>query len=81
MRTDETNPLDWLQAGKVRLQSADHLHQMEGPSPSVVELLQEAVERYLKGYLISRNWTLVRTHDLNRLFYFRRMERNFADVA
>ena len=67
MKTDETNPQDWLVAGKTRLQSADRLHAVEGSSPSVIELLQEAVERYLKAYLISKNWRLVRTHDLNRL--------------
>lgn len=67
MKTDETNPQDWLMAGKTRLRSADRLHAVEGSSPSVIELLQEAVERYLKAYLISRNWLLVRTHDLNRL--------------
>ena len=54
-------------AGKTRLQFADRLHAVEGSSPSVIELLQEAVERYLKAYLISKNWLLVRTHDLNRL--------------
>ena len=54
MKTDETNPRHWLEAAKERLQSADHLHTVEGPSSAVVELLQEAVERYLKGYLISR---------------------------
>ena len=67
MRTDETNPQDWLAAGKTRLHSADHLRKVEGSSSSVIELLQEAVERYLKAYLISQNWALVRTHDLNRL--------------
>jgi len=67
MKTDETNPQDWLVAAKTRLQSADRLHAVEGSSPSVIELLQEAVERYLKAYLISKNWRLVRTHDLNRL--------------
>jgi HEPN domain-containing protein len=29
--------------------------------------LQEAVERFLKGYLIAKGWTLVKTHDLERL--------------
>jgi len=67
VRTDETNPFDWLEAGRSRLQSADHLWKVEGPSCSVIELLQEAVERYLKAYLVSQNWALVRTHDLNRL--------------
>lgn len=44
MRTDETNPFDWLEAGRSRLQSADHLWKAEGPSCSVIELLQEAVD-------------------------------------
>ena len=29
--------------------------------------LQQAVEKYLKGYLLSKGWKLVRTHDLNEL--------------
>jgi HEPN domain-containing protein len=32
-----------------------------------VELLQETVERYLKGWLIARGWSLDRTHDLRKL--------------
>ncbi len=48
MKTDETNPLDWLIAGQARLQSADRLYAVEGSSPAVVELLQEAAERCLK---------------------------------
>ena len=67
MKTDEANPLDWLAAGKLRLRSADRLYEAEGPSPAVIELLQEAAERYLKAYLLSKNWSLVRTHDLNHL--------------
>jgi HEPN domain-containing protein len=85
MKTDETNPQDWLVAGKTRLQSADRLHVVEGSSPSVIELLQEAVERYLKAYLISKNWLLVRTHDLNRLLAeavkFDPRFASFADFA
>ena len=67
MKTDEANPLDWLAAGKLRLRSADRLYEAEGSSPAVIELLQEAAERYLKAYLLSKNWLLVRTHDLNHL--------------
>lgn len=29
--------------------------------------LQQAVEKYLKGYLLSKGWKLDRTHDLNKL--------------
>lgn len=64
MKTDESNPRDWLFLAKERLESADTLAVQRGPSYSVVELLQEAVERYLKGYLVSRGWKLERIHDL-----------------
>ena len=30
-------------------------------------LLQQAVEKYLKGYLIDKGWKLVKTHDLKYL--------------
>lgn len=32
-----------------------------------MELLQEAVERYLKGHLIASGWTLQRIHNLSTL--------------
>lgn len=32
-----------------------------------MELLHEAAERYLKGFLVSKGWHLVKTHDLSRL--------------
>jgi len=64
MKTDENNPQDWLFLAKERLESADALMVQRGSSYSVVELLQEAVERYLKGYLVSRGWKLERIHDL-----------------
>lgn len=62
--------------------SADLLHEAEGASPAVVELLQEAAERYLKGYLISQRWPLVRTHDLNRLLAeAAQKDRRFEEFA
>jgi HEPN domain-containing protein len=54
MKTDENNPEDWYRSAKVRLGSADRLYPLEGISESVIELLQESAERYLKGYLISK---------------------------
>jgi len=67
MKTNESNPNDWFMLGKERLESADALIGARGICLSAVELLQESVERYLKGYLISRGWELERIHDLNRL--------------
>jgi len=37
-----------------RLRGADILHRAEGVTYLGVEALHEAVERYLKGYLVSR---------------------------
>ncbi len=67
MKTNENNPADWLRAARIRLHSADLLHPLEGASESVIELLQEATERFLKAYLISRGWKLQKIHDLGAL--------------
>jgi len=65
--TSEDNPHDWFRLAADRLRVADLARRHEGVTYSGVELLQEAVERYLKGYLIARGWTLERTHDLGKL--------------
>jgi HEPN domain-containing protein len=67
LKTEESNPLDWFLLAKERLEKADALFKQFGASYTGVELLQEAVERYLKGYLVSKGWKLERIHDLNRL--------------
>jgi len=67
VRTSETNPADWYRLARDRLKAADAVHAHEGATYAGVELLHEAVERYLKGYLISRGWALRRTHDLSDL--------------
>ncbi len=67
MKTDENNPLDWLRSAKIRLHSTDLLHPIEGATESVIELLQEASERFLKAYLLSRGWKLRKIHDLGAL--------------
>ena len=67
MKTQETNPQDWFHLAEERLRSADALRRSEGVTYSCVELLQESVERYLKGFLIAKRWKLERIHDLNRL--------------
>ena len=64
MKTDENNPEDWYRSASARLGSVDRLYPFEGASESVIELLQQAVERFLKGYLISKGWPLTKIHDL-----------------
>jgi HEPN domain-containing protein len=85
LKTHETNPNDWYLLAAERLRSADALRQSEGITYSCVELLQESVERYLKGFLISQGWKLEHIHDLNRLLdaaavYERRLQ-TFAPLA
>lgn len=66
-KTDESNPADWFAFAAERLLAADVLSRHDGTSASSVEALQEAAERYLKGFLITKGWTLKRTHDLKVL--------------
>lgn len=67
MKTDENNPQDWLRSAHSRLHSSDLLYPIEGASESVIELLQEATERFLKAFLIGRGWQLHKIHDLGAL--------------
>jgi len=67
MKTDPGSPSDWFMMAADRLEKADALFERFGSSWSGVELLHEAAERYLKGFLVSREWNVVKTHDLNRL--------------
>jgi HEPN domain-containing protein len=66
-KTNEGNPADWFMLAADRLSSADVLWEHQGLTGTGIEALQEAVERYLKGYLIGKGWVLVKTHDLTRL--------------
>ena len=65
--SDENDPKDWFYSATDRLRAADSLWRTEGFTHSGIELLQEAMERYLKGFLIAKGWRLARTHDLRRL--------------
>lgn len=85
MRTAEDNPSDWFMLAAERLRAADTLRAATGVTPSTVELLQEAVERFLKGYLTSKGWRLKRIHNLATLLdeavaIGRRFE-SFADLC
>ncbi len=48
--------------------------------PVAASLLQQAVEKYLKGYLISKGWPLRRIHQLDRLVAdLTKFEPDFAE--
>ncbi len=66
-QSSENNPADWFYSAADRLKVADLAWNVEGVTQSGIELLQEAVERYLEGYLIAKGWRLRRVHDLGAL--------------
>ena len=66
-QSSDKDPADWFYSAADRLKIADLAWTAEGLTQSGIELLQESVERYLKGYLVAKGWTLKRTHDLDVL--------------
>ena len=58
MKTREANPDDWMFLANERLHAADLLQAAAGATLSGIELLQESVERFLKGWLVGRGWQL-----------------------
>lgn len=66
-QSSETDPADWFYVANERLRGADLFWANDGLTLVGIELLQEATERYLKGYLIAKGWSLARTHDLRTL--------------
>jgi len=85
MITDPNNPSHWLLLARDRLEKADALFSRFGASWSGVELLHEAAERYLKGYLVHNSWQLVKTHDLGLLMaqasHYDSRFANYAETA
>jgi HEPN domain-containing protein len=66
-KTSAADPADWFAFAEERLRAADSLWKSEGLTHTGIECLQEAVERFLKGFLIAQGWSLLKTHDLSRL--------------
>ncbi len=58
---------DWFAQGDLDVQAAEILLAQGGPLPIVAFHLQQAMEKYLKGFLLSTGWPLRRIHDLEVL--------------
>ena len=58
---------EWFVFGERDLQAAKALMGREGLTDIISMLVQQAVEKYLKGFLIYHGWKLRKTHDLRRL--------------
>jgi len=60
-------PWDWFAKGDQDVQAAVILLNQDGPLEIVAFHIQQAIEKYLKGYLLSTGWSLERIHDLEAL--------------
>ena len=67
MRREESHyPQDWFRIGDKELKRAHNLFRLadlEGAGFNI----QQAIEKYLKGYLLAQGWELRRIHDLETL--------------
>jgi len=60
-------PSEWFEFGDEDFLSAKLLFNSRGPSSIIGMLVQQAVEKYLKGYLIGHGWELIKTHNIEFL--------------
>jgi len=59
-------PQNWFLLGDKDFRRTEHLLSIDDPEGAGYHL-QQAVEKYLKGFLLSRGWKLKRIHDLEVL--------------
>jgi HEPN domain-containing protein len=68
-KVDSRIPADWVERAEKDLASAKYL--LNTPEAKFIApaamLLQQSIEKYLKGYLLARGKSLKRTHDLGEL--------------
>ena len=70
---------EWFEKARRDFETVKLILQYGGhPDPATL-FLQQAVEKYLKGYLIARGWKLIKTHDLKPLIdEAKKHDGNFA---
>lgn len=67
MRREESRyPKDWFRIGDRELRRAQNLLRL-GDLDGAGFNLQQAIEKYLKGYLLAQGWEFRRIHDLETL--------------
>lgn len=57
---------EWLKKGDDDISAAEALLAVNKTGPASFHI-QQALEKYLKGYLLSKGWRLLRIHDLEKL--------------
>jgi len=64
---ESTLPDDWFKKGDDDKQAVGILLEHGGKSSVAAFLMQQMLEKYMKGFLLSKGWNLKRTHDLEEL--------------
>lgn len=67
MNENNTKSDEWFEKGKRDLEAAGLILRYRGHPDPAAMLLQQAMEKYLKGFLIGKGWKLVKTHNLKYL--------------
>jgi len=65
-REESRYPADWLRIADKDLERVGHLLDVRDPEAAGF-YLQQAVEKFLKAFLLSKGWQLERIHDLEAL--------------
>ena len=66
-RPDSLVPSEWFARGQEDIRAAELLLAHDGPLGIAAFLVQQAVEKHLKGYLLSTGWPFKRIYDLEVL--------------
>lgn len=65
-RSESQYPADWLRVAEKDWSRAEYLLESHDPEAAGF-FLQQAIEKFLKAFLLSHGWKLRRTHDLEAL--------------
>jgi HEPN domain-containing protein len=64
---DRADVKEWLSKAEKDFDEAKFLFEHDRPLEHAAFFLHQSVEKYLKGFLISKGWELEKTHDLVKL--------------
>ncbi|MBT9145153.1 HEPN domain-containing protein [candidate division NPL-UPA2 bacterium Unc8] len=67
MENNKIRAKEWFEKADHDFDAVNDILKGSGHPDVAGVLLQQGIEKYLKGYLISKGWKLVKTHDLKEL--------------
>lgn len=67
MNNNKTRAIEWIEKAEHDLDALQDVLKGSAHPDVAGVLLQQCMEKYLKGYLISKGWKLIKTHDLKHL--------------